>query len=125
MDVKKLLPFFGFFVVEPPDSWDGDAALFSNDFYCFRERHFFDKHHEIENVPSSVTSEAVKELFVPMNCKRRRLFRVERAKSFESDACLLETDVIRNYADEVGRIADGFGEIVHLKGCRGVQNEIV
>src|SRR6516162_8512492 len=120
MDVKELFPFFRFFVVEPPHSRDGDAALFSYDLYCFRERHFFGKHHEIENVPSSMTSEAIKELFVPMNCERRRFFRVERAKSFESDPCLLETDVIRNYADEVGRIANGFREIVHLKGCRGV-----
>ena len=64
-----------------------------------------------------MATETVKKLFVSMDCERRRLFGMERAKPFKTAAGGLQTYVIRNDFDDVGRIANGFGKVVHL-GCR-------
>src|SRR5438105_8812098 len=64
-----------------------------------------------------MATETVKKLFVSMDCERRRLFGMERTKSFKTAAGGLQTYVLRNDFDDVGRIANGFGKIVHL-GCR-------
>jgi hypothetical protein len=64
-----------------------------------------------------MATETVKKLFVSMDCERRRLFGMERAKSLKTAASGLQTHIFRNDFHDVGRIADGFGEVVHL-GCR-------
>src|SRR6185436_11687594 len=64
-----------------------------------------------------MATETVKKLFVSMDCERRRLFGMERAKPLKTAAGGLQTYIFRNDFHDVGRIADGFGKVVHL-GCR-------
>src|SRR5262245_3914843 len=64
-----------------------------------------------------MATETVKKLFVSMNCERRCLFRMKWAKPLKTGACSLQTYVVRNHFDDIGRIANRFGEVVHL-GCR-------
>jgi len=58
-----------------------NAELFCNYPEGFRKRHFFDLLHELEYVATGVTAEAVKNLFLSMNGKRRCFFGVKRAKA--------------------------------------------
>jgi hypothetical protein len=64
-----------------------------------------------------MATETVKKLFVSMDCERRRLFGMERAKPLKTAAGRLQTYVFRNDFNDVGRITNGFGKVVHL-GCR-------
>ena len=66
-----------------------------------------------------MATEAMKELFIAVNCKRRRFFGMKRAKPLDCIPRALKTDIIRNYTDNVGRITNSFGEVVHVKPAAG------
>ena len=50
-----------------------------------------------------------------MDCERRRFFGMKRAEPLECAAGALETHIIRNYFDDVGRIANCVGKVLHQR----------
>ena len=92
---------------------DGNSTLLRDQFKGFRKWNLFSLHYERKNIATRVTTKAVEELFVSMNRKRRCFFRMKGAKPLQCIPRAFQADVLRNYADNIGRIANSFGEVVH------------
>ena len=101
------------------NNWSVRAEYRYSDFGTFNNNTFnsapatFVQHHETENVAAGMAAETVKKLLVSVNRKRRCFLRMKRTQSLKRYPGLLQADVIRNHPDNVGSMANRFGEIVH------------
>ena len=117
MQFDQLFPLFGLLVFGSGICRNGNTGLLSDNPNSFRKRNCLSFHHERKDVASFSATKAVKALFLAMNRKRRCFFRMERAKCLKSVSSAFQRDVIRNHTDNIGSVANGFGEVLH-QACR-------
>src|SRR5690606_41489587 len=78
-DLLQLMVPLGLLRRELP-GLDGDARLLGQARHHLDERRIFKAHEEVEHVPAGVTTEAVKQLLLRFDVKRRGLLGMKGAK---------------------------------------------
>ena len=89
-----------------------DAQPAGEEFHRFRELHFFPLHDKSKDISSCAAAETLIHRLRRMNGKGRGFFGMERAKPQEISAPFFQADILSDYFDNIGIVADAVYEFL-------------